>query len=114
MKDGGIKNIIISSLEKENDYGQVTLELLEMVDYDFEKGFAESVLAKIIERGKLIRHEFDNQLRLAFKSVSIAAAAAAILIMVSIFLNEGNLSVDSLLGVGDDYSESIVYLLTGE
>ena len=114
MKNKEIKSLIINSLGKENDNGKITLELLEKVDYDFKKGFEKNVLAKILDRGKFIRYEFDKRLRFAFKSVSIAAAAAIILMMISIFLNEGNLSVDSLLGVEDGYSESIVYVLMGD
>ena len=113
MKKDLIKNIIINSLKEDNDDGKITLELLERVDYDFEVGFEENVFAKIFNRSKLIRYEFDKRLRFAFRSVSIVAAAAVILLMVSIFLNEGNLSIDALLGVEDGYSESIVCLLTG-
>jgi len=114
MKNGKIKNLIISSFGKENDEGKITLELLERVDYDFGINFEKNILEKILDKGKLIRYEFDKRLRVAFKSVSIAAAAAIILIMISIFLNEGNLSVDSLLGIEDGYSESIVYILMGD
>jgi hypothetical protein len=114
MKDIKFKNLIISSLNEENDNGKITLELLERVDYDFEKSFEKNVLEKIFNRGKIIKYEFDKRLRFAFRSVSIAAAAAVILLLISIFLNEGDLSIDSLLGVGDDYSESIVCLLTGD
>ena len=114
MKDRNLKNLIINSLGKENDDGKITLELLESVDYDFEKSFEKNVLVKILNRGKIIKYEFDRRLRLAFRSVSITAAAAIILLMLSIFLKEGNLSIDSLLGVEDGYSESIVCLLTGD
>jgi len=114
MKDEKIKNLIVSSLEKENDDGKITLELLKRVDYDFAENFEKNVLTRILNNGKIIRYEFEKHLKFAFKSVSVAAAAAVILLMISIFLKEGSLSIDSLLGVEDGYSESIVYLLTGE
>ena len=114
MENRKIKNLIINSLGKENDNSQITLALLERVDYDFREDFEQNVIAKILETGKLIRYEFDRHLRLAFKSVSIAAAVAIIVMMTSIFIKEGSLSVDSLLGIEDGYSESIVYLLTGD
>jgi hypothetical protein len=113
MKNTKIKHLIVNSLGKENDDSKITLELLERVDYDFGKSFEEKIIAKIFSGGKLIKYEFDKRLRLAFRSVSIAAAAAVIFLMVSIFLNEGSLSIDALLGVEDDYSETIVHLLTG-
>jgi hypothetical protein len=109
-----IKKLIINSLGEENDDGKITWELLERIEYDFGGSFAKSVLAKILDKGKLIRYEFDKRLRLAFRSVSVAAAAAIIFMMISIFLKDGELSVDSLLGIEDGYSESIVYLLTGD
>ena len=114
MKDIKIKNLIVSSLEKENDDGRITLELLESVDYDFAENFEKNILTKILSGGKLIRYEFEKRLRFAFGSVSITAAAAIILLMISIFLKDGNLSMNSLLGVEDGYSESIICLLTGE
>lgn len=111
MNDVKLKNLIVSSLGADNDDGKITSELLAEVDYDFDKRFEENVLAKIFNTGKVIRYEFDRRLRFAFRSVSIAASVAIILLIISIFLQEGNLSTDSLLGVGDDYSESIVSLL---
>ena len=114
MKNMEIKNLIINSLKEDNDTGKITAELLTRVDYDFGKDFEKNVITKIFNGSKLIKYEFDKRLRLAFKSVSIAASVAVILLATSIFLKEGNLSVNSLLGVEDDYSESIVYLLTGD
>ena len=114
MENTKIKSLIISSLDKENDDGRITLELLVRVDYDFAGNFEKNVIAKILSGGKLIRYEFERRLRFAFRSVSITAAAAIILLMISIFLKDGNLSIDSLLGVEDGYSESIICLLTGE
>ena len=114
MENRKTGSLIINSLGEENDDGKITLALLERVDYDFSRNFEKSVLAKIVKTGKLIRHEFDRHLRLAFRSVSIAAAAAIIVMVTSIFIKEGSLSVDSLLGIEDGYSESIVYLLTGD
>ena len=114
MKDKKNKNLIISSLEKENDDAKITFEILERVDFDFAENFEKNVIAKILNNGKRIRYEFDRRLSFAFRSVSIAASAAVILLMISVFLKAGNLSLDSLLGVEDGYSESIVCLLTGE
>ena len=114
MKDMKIKNLIINSLGDDNNGGKVTFELLERVNYDFDNNFVENAIARIINKGKIIQYNFEKQLRFAFKSVSIAASVAIILLATSIFLQAGSLSVDSLLGVEDDYSESIVYLLTGD
>ena len=114
MKYKEFKNLIIKSLGKENDDGKITLELLEQVNYDFDINFVENVIAKIINKGKIIRYDFERQLKFAFSSVSIAASVAIILLATSIFLQAGSLSVDSLLGVEDDYSESIVCVLMGD
>lgn len=114
MKNIKTKKLIISSLKEENDDGKITLELLERVNYDFSNDFEKNVIERIFSKSKVIRYDFERHLKFAFKSVSVAASVAIILLAASMFLKDGSLSVDSLLGVEDGYSESIVYLLTGE
>ena len=113
MRDAEIKNLIINSLGEENDNSIITLELLKKVNYDFDSGFEERVLERLSTKAKAIKNELERRLKFAFMNVSIAAAAAIIILVVSIFLTQGELSVDSLLGVEDVYNEEIVYLLTG-
>ena len=113
MKNIDIKNIIIDSLGKVNDDGKATLKLLHEIDYDFSNDFEDNILTRILNKGKIIQYESYKRLRFAFINVSVAAVGAIILLIISIFIQNGGLSIDSFLGVEDSYSESIVYLLTG-
>jgi hypothetical protein len=50
----------------------------------------------------------------AFRSIAISGVAAISVLMISIFLMEGSISIDSFLGLRDNYDESIICLLTGK
>ena len=115
MRSSEIKRQIISSLEDRSDNADITSELQKSLALDFRDGFEERVLGKIFSEGAVINRqfEFDRSLNLAFYRIAISAVAAIVLLMLSTFLTEGSLSFDTLLGLGDGYSESIVCLLTG-
>jgi hypothetical protein len=115
MKYSEIGKAIISSLDSETDNERITSDLQETLSYDFRDGFEERVMNRIFGDGSVIKNQFeyDRYLNLAFYRIAITAAAAIVILMVSIFLKEGSLSFDSLLGLSDGYSESIVCLLTG-
>jgi len=116
MKSSEIKELIISSLESDADtrdvYGQLEKE---GVFYDFGKGFTDSVLGRLFHVGVKVRREieFMRSMNFAFKSIAISGVAAIIVLMISIFLMEGSISIDSFLGLRDNYDESIICLLTG-
>ncbi len=115
MKSSEIKKRIIGSLDKEPDNEQSAADMQEVLAWDFSEGFEERVLAGLSNEGSEVKHEyeFNHNLNLVFYRVALTAAAAIIFLMLSIFLKEGSLSFDSLLGMSDGYSESIVCLLTG-
>jgi hypothetical protein len=115
MKSSEIKKLIISSLENETNDGKITSELQEKLSYDFSQDFGDKVLDRIFGEGAVAvsQYEFNRYLNIAFYRIALSAAAAIVILMISIFLKEGSLSFDSLLGMGDGYSESIVCLLTG-
>jgi hypothetical protein len=48
-----------------------------------------------------------------FYRIALTGVAAIAILLISIFLMEGSLSFNSFLGLSDNYSESIVCLLTG-
>ena len=112
MENSEIKKMILNSLSNDDD-GKIAAELQGVLDFDFKDGFEKRVLDRIALKARTIQYEFDKRLRLAFYRVTLTAAAAVILLMISIFLSQGTLSFNSLLGLGDNYSESIVCLLTG-
>ncbi|MBI5008635.1 MAG: hypothetical protein HZB98_03075 [Bacteroidia bacterium] len=115
MKTSEIKKRIIGSLENEHNDKKAVASLQEALAWDFSEGFEERVLAKLrIERSEVrYEYEFNHNLNLVFYRVAFTAAAAIIFLMLSVFLKEGSLSFDSLLGMSDGYSESIVCMLTG-
>ena len=116
MNRSEIKKLIISSLEADADpcYASSKLEK-EGLTYDFKNTFTDAVLDKIFPAALAISREieFARYLVFAFRSIAISGIAAIILLLISIYLREGSISVNSFLGLRDNYDESIVCLLTG-
>lgn len=116
MKPSEIKELIIRSLDSDADTRDVSGKLEnEGVYYDFGKGFSDSVLTSILPVGLKVKREIEflRRMNFAFKSIAISGVAAIIVLMISIFLMEGSISIDSFLGLRDNYDESIICLLTG-
>jgi hypothetical protein len=113
MENSEIKKMILNSLGSTDDNRKIASELQDVLDYDFREGFEQRIIDRISARARVVQYEFDKMLSLAFYRVTVTAAAAIVLLMISIFLSQGTLSFNSLLGLGDNYSESIVCLLTG-
>ena len=57
--------------------------------------------------------EFVKSLNYVFYRIALPGVAAILLLLISIFLMEGSLSLNSFLGLGNSNDESIIYLLTG-
>jgi hypothetical protein len=116
MNRSEIKKIMIDSLMPDADQKQASVRLEEAgVTYDFKEDFNNKVLDKLFATGiKMTREvEFVKSMNLVFYRVALTGAAAIVIMLISIFLMEGSLSLNSLLGVTDSYDESIVCLLTG-
>ena len=116
MNRSEIKELIISSFEADADPQDVSLKLeKEGVSYDFKKEFTDAVLNKIFPVALTINREieFVRYMVFAFRSIAISGIAAIILLLISIYLREGSISINSFLGLRDNYDESIVCLLTG-
>lgn len=117
MDPSDIKQLIISSLNSDADPGDVCSKLEnEGVIYDFGPGFSSAVLGRIFPVALKVKQEieFVRSMNFAFKSIAISGIAAIILLLISIFLKEGPVSVDTFLGLRDSYDESIICLLTGK
>jgi len=116
MNTSEIKNIMISSLNEDADTGEVSRRLEEEgVSYDFSYGFTDRVLGKLASTGLKINREveFFKYMNLTFYRVALTGVAAIVILLISIFFMEGSLSLNSFLGLSDNYDESIVCLLTG-
>jgi hypothetical protein len=116
MNTSEIKNLMISSLKDDADTNEVARRLEEEgVSYNFSKGFGDKVLNKIYSSGLTVNRqvEFVKYMNFAFYRIALTGVAAIVVLLISIFIMEGSLSINSLLGLHDNYDESIVSLLTG-
>lgn len=116
MKPSEIKKLIISSLNADADPVDIPMLLEnEGAGYDFGKGFTDAVLHKIVPVAlKATKEiEFVRYMIFTFKSIAVSGIAAIIILLISILIREGSLSVNAFLGLKDNYDESIICLLTG-
>jgi len=116
MKSSDLKELIIRSLDSESDPEIASGKLEEAgVTYGFREGFTEQVIDKIFTAGdSVVREiEFVRSLNSVFYRIALTGVAAIVLLMISIFIVQGSLSMDSFLGLGNTNDESILYLLTG-
>ena len=107
---------MMSSLGEGPDSVMASSRLREdVISYDFSDDFSGKVLAGIYspDMPSVKQMEFTRYLGIAFSRIAISGVAAIILLLISIFLMEGNLSFNSILGIGDSDAESIVCLITG-
>jgi hypothetical protein len=117
MKLSEIKELMIGSLDSDAETRDVSTKLEhEGVIYDFSRGFNDAVIDKLFPLAYKVKEEieFIRSLNFAFKSIALSGVAAIVVLMVSIFIMEGTLSLDSFLGLKDNYDESIICLLTGK
>jgi hypothetical protein len=116
MKTSEIKNLMISSLDADADVNEVSSKLEEVgVSYDFSYNFGDKVINKVFSAGLKINREveFMKYMNLAFYRIALTGVAAIVILLISIFIMQGSLSLNSFLGLSDNYDESIVCLLTG-
>jgi hypothetical protein len=116
MDPAKIKKIIINSLDTESDPAESLRRLEdEGIAFDFSRNFGERVLDRIYTSGLAISREVDyiKTFYYVFFRIALTGVAAIVLLLISIYLKEGSLSLNSFLGINDNYAESIVCLLTG-
>jgi hypothetical protein len=116
MKTSEIKELIINSLNTDADPVEVSRRLEEEgVTYNFSQNFGDKVLNRLLSTGLTVNHEveFVKYMNFAFYRVALTGVAAIVILLISIFFMEGSLSLNSFLGISNNYDESIVCLLTG-
>jgi hypothetical protein len=116
MKCPDIKQLMIRSLNPGADAADIARQMENAgVSYDFGDDFAAKLSEKLFGQGRVIPigTDFVTNLSSVFYRIAVTGVAAIILLLISIFIMEGSLSVNSFLGITDTYDESIVYLLTG-
>jgi hypothetical protein len=116
MKVTDLKKLLIRSLDKESDPVDTSTILEEAgVTFKFRDGFRNRVMDKIYSAGtSVVREvEFVRDLNHVFYRIALTGAAAIVILLISIFLMQGSLTLNSFLGFADSYDESIICLLTG-
>lgn len=116
MNTSEIKNLIISSLNNDADTSEVPGKLEKAgISYNFSLNFGDKLMNKLFSAGLSIRREveFVKYMNFAFYRIAITGVAAIVVMLISIFMIEGSLSLNSFLGLSDNYDESIICLLTG-
>lgn len=116
MNIASVKKLIINSLNPDFNSGDVSSRLEEEgISYNFSQNFTENVLSRLFPAGLTLNREieFAKYMNFAFYRVALTGVAAIVLLLISIFIMEGSLSLNSFLGLSDSYAESIVCLLTG-
>jgi hypothetical protein len=117
MNISQIKELMISSLNSDADANKVSGKLKEAgISYNFSPDFTDKVLDKLFTSSSKINREFEflKYMNFAFYRVALTGVAAIVVLLISIFFMEGSLSLNSFLGLSDNYNESIVCLLTGK
>jgi hypothetical protein len=116
MKNSELKELLIRSLDIESDPVKASDKIKEAgVTYRFKEGFRDRVLDRIFSAGDTVVREieFVRNLNIVFYRIALTGVAAIVLLLISIFIVQGSLSFDSFLGLGSNYDESILCLLTG-
>ncbi|HNR43489.1 MAG TPA: hypothetical protein PKL65_14760 [Bacteroidales bacterium] len=116
MKTDELKGLILKALETEQTPDSFMQELEEAgVTYTFSNDFSGAVLNRIFGEStvRIAESEFFSNMRLVFNRVALTGIAAIILLLISILLGQGTLSIDSILGIGDIETDSIISLMTG-
>ncbi|HZY24896.1 MAG TPA: hypothetical protein VFE71_03660 [Bacteroidales bacterium] len=117
MDTSEIKGIIIKSLDPQTDTCEIPDQLAKNgISYNFSRDFREKILNRVFSAGLRVSQqvEFVKYINFAFYRIALTGVAAIVVLLISIFLKEGSLSFNSLLGLSDNYNESIVCLLTGK
>ncbi len=110
------KDLLIQSLDKNSDPAEISGKIEESgASFSFSEGFQQKVINKVFNEGAAVVREveFIKNLNYVFYRIALPGVAAILLLLISIYLMEGSFSINSILGLGDNYDESIIYMLTG-
>ena len=116
MKASYLKNLFINSLDEENASDDILSEFEKLgVSYSFGAGFREKVINRIFSANGLPDREieFVMSLKSVFYRIALTGVAAICLLLISIFITEGSISLNSFIGLNDSWDESLICILTG-
>ena len=89
------------------------IESVLLVDSSFSYGFADKVISRLesLKRPSFFRPEFIRSLDFGFRRVALTGVAVILMLTLSLLLNQGSLSYDTLLGIDNMVDDSLVSLL---
>ncbi|HZL76486.1 MAG TPA: hypothetical protein VFB97_02180 [Bacteroidales bacterium] len=117
MKTEEVKKLMIRSLETDASPREIADQLEnEGVSYDFSNGFGDKVIRRIFSASLSVNREmeFARNMNYVFNRIALTGIAAIVILLISIFVMEGSFSLNSILGLGNSYDESIICMLTGK
>jgi hypothetical protein len=117
MKRNDVKSLLSDSLTPESGSGDSYNLLKENgVTYSFDPRFTDRVIDIIFSQALVVNRqlEFVRTLNNVFYKVAFAGVAAILLLLMSIFITDGSLTFNSLMGISDSFDENLITLLAGE
>jgi len=109
---GEEKNILEQALKEDENLKKEKLgldqtnELLKSYHPVFKKGFADRVMDRMMEQRLKAMDLFPF-----FKKVFIGGIAAALALLLSVYLSDGSIDPDTLMGLSDLHSEELLFAL---
>jgi hypothetical protein len=113
MRISDLKNWLRRSLDPWAPVDDIPGQLeREGISFDFSNDFNRKISERLSGLpASRLQSEFLNSY--VFTRVALTGVAAILILLLTIFLTQGTLSFDSVLGLTDSSEESIVFLLTG-
>ncbi len=114
MKKEELKELLLQSLTEEiaEKDREVLIEKAIPV-YEFSSTFREKLINRIagLKLDSFKRPEMFARWNTAFLRIALTGSVVIIILVVSIFLSQGSLSYDTLLGLDSSVDEGLVSLL---
>ena len=114
MRNNDLKELVLRSITEDiSDAERMQIEERAIYDYSFSNDFRERVMARLnpAEAWLLFGIDFMKSFDVIFKRVALVGLAAIIILAVSLFLSQGSLSYDTLLGLDNHVDEGLISLL---
>ena len=83
-------------LQKEKKKLDLLRGIFDEQEYGFSGSFEQNLMTRIVENEK---YEADNAFMFAFNRIALPGLAAAIILLLFTILNNGTLSIESIMGV---------------
>ena len=115
MKPSKIKELMINSLDENANVAEIAESFeREGLSFDFSEDFENKVFDELFGKSINVENEntvFSKSFLSLCNKVSMIGAAAIIIFIISIFFTQGEISLNSLFGLGNVYDEGMIYLL---